>query len=182
MTEVPLIERTWLEHRTWFTATKTKPIKAKHMQNIMADTSILAKFLFDTLEGTQMLKANSMICLGEGNDAWQQPQDKLLEKYDIIIIDDDGWMICNPKPENEVFCTGITDGDFRIKAQWGTRMQDGTYEQEGKDGDYVLHSKTDKEDFWIVRRSFFKSTYDIVLEPTDDKSILHKWISHGEEK
>lgn len=148
-------------------ASKVKPLKAKPINSLLVDPSVASKFLLDTLEGTQMLKANSMICIGEHNDIWQQDKKKLLAKYTVVEITDDGWMVCNPKPENVVDVAQITPLDiplesgvnFAIKGQWGERQSDGTFVQYGKIGDYVARSQSDPTDVWIIAKKIFENTY-----------------------
>ena len=156
--EIPLISPNGLAFKT---AKKTKPLKAKHIQHLFADSSVVAKFLLATLEGNQMLKANSMVCIGDANDAWQQTSQKLFQKYNVTGMDDQGWMICEPKPENEVWAVQFPF-DFQITGQWGEHMADGTFRQIGKGGDYVLRSKSDPTDVWIVAKKVFENTYTFV--------------------
>ncbi len=59
--EIPLVSPNAL---TFNTAKKTKPLKAKHIQHLFTDASVVSKFLLATLEGNQMLKGNSMVCIG----------------------------------------------------------------------------------------------------------------------
>jgi hypothetical protein len=158
------------EITAWHRATKTKAIKAKHIQHLFADNSVLSKFMLATLEGQQMLKATSMVCVGAEGDVWQQAQDKLLKKYKVASVDEGGWLVCEPYPDNEVDCydtmqpfmpVETTGEGFSIKAQWGERQSDGTFLQFGQWGDFICRNQTDKTDVWIVRRSFFDSTYEI---------------------
>jgi hypothetical protein len=149
------------------TATKTKSIQAKPLASVLSDKNILTKFLLDTLEGRQALQegGQTVICLGGGGDVWQQKTSKLLQKYTVVNITEDGWLVCDPKPENEVWAsqyTGESRGDdkFSIFAQWGEKTESGQYIQTGEVGDYILRSKTDPNDYWIVRKSFFESTYE----------------------
>ncbi len=100
------------------------------------------------------------------NDAWQQTNAKLLQKYNVTGVDEQGWMICEPKPENEVWAASTiglvsNSGQFRIVGQWGERQPDGTFIQYGVVGDYVLKSKTDPTDVWIVAKKVFENTYSI---------------------
>lgn len=87
---------------------------------------------------------------------------KLLQKYTVVDITEDGWLVCEPKPENEVWATEYIEGEgkFSIFAQWGEKMADGQYIQTGDVGDYILRSKTDPNDYWIVRKSLFDSIYN----------------------
>src|ERR1035437_1954926 len=86
----------------WGKATKTKGIKAKALINLIVDRSVANKFLVDTLEGREPIDSANIFCIGEAGDAWQQTSKALLKKYDVRAIDADGWMICEPKPSNEV--------------------------------------------------------------------------------
>jgi hypothetical protein len=155
----------------WQTATKTKPIKAKPLISIMVDRSVLSKFLLDTLEGKEPLGDGAVVCVGVSNDAWQQMPKKLLAKYTVVSIDEDGWMVCEPKPDNAVNCIqvtpgimsrqGLTEPTFSIVAQWGAQQPDGTMLQTGDVGDYVCCSRDDASDVWIVKRKIFDNTYSI---------------------
>lgn len=147
----------------WFICQKTKPIKAKHVKSLLADKSVTAKLLVATIEGNEQLGSNAMICLGEARDIWQQDPKKLIGKYDVTGIDEDGWLICTPKPDVEVNCKQITGIDnYFIIGLWGQKRTVEGKEvvvQYGEDGDYLLQSQSDATDFWIVKKSLFESTY-----------------------
>lgn len=147
----------------WSVCQKTKPIKAKHVKSLLADPSITAKILVATLEGNEKLGVNAMICLGEAGDIWQQTPKKLLGKYEVTSIDEEGWLVCTPKPEVDVNCKQMTGLDnYFIIGQWGQKRNVDGREVEvqyGEDGDYLLQSQSDATDFWIVKRSLFESTY-----------------------
>lgn len=145
-------------------ATKTKDIKAKHISSLLVDRTILSKFLLETLEGKQPINDNCMVCLGGAGDIWPQTPDKLFKKYTVSNTTPDGWLICNPKPDNTVLAGQFSMSAhtcLRIVAQWGTPI-DGGFVQEGKNGDYICQSVTDLLDIWIVRRSLFESTYNFI--------------------
>ena len=147
-------------------ATKTRPIWAKHIQNILCDESVLSKLLLSTIEADQMLKPASIVCRGEAGDVWQQTPEKLLAKYTVTEIDTEGWLVCTPKPDNEVYCYVTGEGDpgtlgFSIVARWGEEQANGTFLQFGNFGDVVCRSLTDPGDFWIVQRQLFDSTYEV---------------------
>jgi hypothetical protein len=170
------------EVKSWGVAKKTKNIKAKPLISIMIDRSVTNKFLVDTLEGKEPLGDGAIICIGESNDIWQQMPKKLLQKYDVIEIDKDGWMVCQPKPDNSVECVEITeilDGidelhtvhnwtvkdEIFIVGQWGEPMhlQDkDVLIQKGDYGDFVCRNREDKTDVWIVKRKIFLNTYNII--------------------
>lgn len=147
----------------WKLAKKTKPVKAKPLISLLVDRSIVSKFLIDTLEGKEPLGDGVVICIGEFNDAWQQSPKKLLAKYDVVSIDNDGWMLCNPKPENAAEVVEVREaGPFYIVGLWGATLDDGTKNvQIGEQGDFILRSREDHNDVWIVRRKIFNSTYSI---------------------
>lgn len=151
----------------WKTATKTKPIVAKHVSAGLSDSLFLEKMLVNTLEGREPITATNVICVGEAGDVWQQTPAKLFAKYFITGMRPDGWLICEPKPDNEVDCFEVPDfsptqKNFEVIGLWGETAEDGTKNvQRGVVGDFVCRSKTDRSDVWIVRRSFFNSTYQI---------------------
>jgi len=154
----------------WQIAKKTKNIKAKPLLSIMVDRSVLSKFLVDTLEGKENLGDGSVICIGESNDIWQQMPKNLIKKYNVTDIDKDGWMICEPKPDNSVECFEIDKSyvgkDLFIKGHWGEELvisQDVTINiQKAEIGDYICRNREDKSDVWIVRRKIFINTYNII--------------------
>lgn len=162
------IEKT--EITGWHVASKTRPIKAKPLITLLVDRKVTNKFLVDTLEGKEPLGDGSIICVGEAGDTWQQTQKKLLAKYDVKAIDEDGWMVCEPRPENAVDVIEVTEGmvvrgggenDFYIIGQWGETLGDEVNVQKGKIGDFICRNREDHDDCWIVRRKLFLNTYTI---------------------
>lgn len=122
-------------------------------------------FLIQTLEGTQAVRnvPGTMVCIGIDADVWQQGRDKLFAKYNITGIDDNGWLLCEPKPDVQVECYQVlTETPFTIKSKWGKKCDDGTYEQTGQPGDYVVRAKGNASDLWIVAQKIFDATYEIV--------------------
>jgi len=109
----------------WKLAKKIKPIKAKPIVSLLVDKSVISKFLVDTLEAKEPLGKNSIICIGESGDVWQQEPKKLLKKYKVNAIDDDGWLICEPYPDNAVDCYQVDfsintySGEHYLEAKWG---------------------------------------------------------------
>ena len=116
----------------WKIASKTRPIKAKPLVSLIVDKSVTSKFLVDTLEGHEPLGDGVVICIGEAGDAWQQMPKKLLQKYSVKGIDKDGWMECEPLPDNAVNCWEVPDSAcspdelnrkiFTIIGQWGATV------------------------------------------------------------
>ena len=151
----------------WRIASKTRPIKAKPLINLLVDRTVASKFLVDTLEGKEPLGDGVVICVGEAGDAWQQMPKKLLAKYSVTSIDADGWMVCSPLPDNAVDMVEIdpvqcdTDGSFYITGQWGATVGDEKNVQTGTAGDFICRNRTDQTDVWIVRRKLFLNTYNI---------------------
>lgn len=149
---------------TFFRAKKTKPLCAKPMAQILVDPSVQEKFLLQTLEGNQMIRAGSILCVGGGNDAWQQTQKNLFKKYDVVSIDDNGWMTCVPKPENEVLAAkvSVASPGFSIRGEWGTGYvldNQQVFLQHGVSGDFVCRRPDDNNDIWIVQGRLFLATY-----------------------
>lgn len=157
----------------WRIASKTRPIKAKPLVNLLVDRTVASKFLVDTLEGKEPLGDGVVICVGEAGDAWQQMPKKLLQKYTVKGIDKDGWMECEPLPDNAVNCfevsgemlqhvtAGRTDGTFTIIGQWGATVGNEKNVQKGVAGDFICQNQTDPSDVWIVKRALFLNTYII---------------------
>ena len=152
----------------WNIASKTRPIKAKPLISLLVDRTITNKFLVDTLEGREPLGDGSVICVGEAGDTWQQTPKKLLAKYHVASIDKDGWMVCEPLPDNAVDCfevpynqTDFADQSFYIIGQWGATVGEEKNVQTGVLGDFICRNQTDHTDVWIVKRKLFLNTYII---------------------
>ena len=153
----------------WKVAKKTKSIKAKPLISIMIDKSVLSKFLVDTLEGKENLGDGAVICVGESNDIWQQMPKNLLKKYNVVAIDNEGWMQCEPRPDHSVECFEIdktfTGKDLYIEAQWGENISTPSGPaviQRAEIGDFIVRNREDKSDVWIVRNKIFRNTYNII--------------------
>jgi len=163
------------EITNWKIAKKVKNIRAKPLISIMVDRSVTNKFLVDTLEGKEPLGDGAVICIGEAGDAWQQMPKKLIQKYNVIEIDKDGWMVCEPRPDNSVNCIEITGeilydvpgfvnldyNECYIIAQWGEQTSEGLI-QKANIGDYVCQNREDLTDIWIVTKKIFNNTYTII--------------------
>lgn len=153
------------EETVWSIASKTRPIKAKPLISLLVDRSVTGKFLVDTLEGKEPLGDGVVICVGEAGDTWQQMPNKLLAKYRVTSIDVDGWMVCEPLPDNAVNVVEIVaeqcdaNGAFYIIGQWGATIGDEKNVQTGNVGDFVCRNRTDHSDIWVVKRKLFLNTY-----------------------
>jgi hypothetical protein len=168
----------------WSIASKTQPIKAKPLISLIVDRGVVNKFLLDTLEGREPLGDGVVVCIGVAGDSWQQTPKKLLAKYTVTGIDNDGWMECNPLPDNAVNVIEITSellvarpsciapapddtmygfANFYINGHYGDDKYPayGKNVQWGKTGDFVCQNRTDPTDVWIVKRSLFLNTYVI---------------------
>jgi hypothetical protein len=154
----------------WEIASKTRSIKAKPLISLLVDRSVTSKFLVDTLEGKEPLGDGVVICVGEAGDTWQQMPKKLLQKYVVKAIDNDGWMVCEPLPDNavnvievngEMLATHQSDDNdnFSIVGQWGATVGNEKNIQTGMVGDFICQNQTDPSDVWIVRRKLFFNTY-----------------------
>lgn len=173
--------------RNWQVAKKTKPVKAKPLVSILVDKSVLSKLFVTTLEANEPLGDGAVICVGEVGDIWQQMPKKLLAKYDVAAIDAEGWMVCEPKPDNSINCFEVPSigevrsggyskeypddraynmGYFCIDALWGDAGYPafGKNIQWGSKGDFICQNRTDPNDVWVVRRKFFQNTYAIIGE------------------
>lgn len=150
------------KNATWRRGKKTQGIKAKALINLLTDRSVCSKFLIDTLEGRESIDPSNVFCIGGAGDPWQQTSKALLKKYDVKAIDSDGWMICEPKPENEVEFFEIADAAdaLYIQGLWGENIPDvGVNLQRFTVGDFVCRQLHDHQDQWVVRRTLFLNTY-----------------------
>lgn len=152
----------------WLVGKKTKSIKAKPLISVVVDNSVLSKFLLNTLEGREPLGDGAVLCVGESNDIWQQMPKKLLDKYSVTGLTNDGWMICEPRGINTVQVHEITNEDVNntseqcyIVCEWGEVVDDEMI-QRGSVGDFICKSRTDPNDVWIVERKIFNNTYVIL--------------------
>jgi hypothetical protein len=151
----------------WKIAKKTKPLRAKPLVNLLVDRTVINKFLVNTLEAKEPLDEGNVICIGEAGDAWQQEPKKLLKKYLVTAIDKDGWMICEPYPDNSVECFQVNflinthGGCHYLEAKWGSTYQNKTV-QEFCQGDWILRNREDKSDVWVVRNKLFANSYTII--------------------
>ena len=147
----------------WRRGKKTKGLRAKPMVNLIVDRGVMAKFLVDTLEAKEPVSPNAMFCIGEAGDAWQQTPKALLKKYDILDVDNDGWMVCQPKPDNEVeFYESTQDG--YITGHWGETVDGVPNQQWCNTGDFVLRNPQDTTDQWVAQRKLFLNTYSVLGE------------------
>jgi hypothetical protein len=150
----------------WLRARKTKPIRAKLLRDVLRADEVIHKFMLQTLEGHQAVRdvPGTMICIGAAADfdVWQQERKKLFAKYNITDIDDNGWLLCEPKPDAEVDCYEVLATEpFEIRALFGTTQPDGSFRQTGQPGDFVCRSRSDPNDMWIVARRVFFNTYEV---------------------
>lgn len=155
--------------KTWSRAKKTQGIRAKAMINLIVDRSVVNKFLIDTLEGREPISENNIFCIGGAGDPWQQTSKALLKKYDVKAIDEDGWMVCEPKPENEVQYFEL-DGSMigmdsssatsvLVEGLWGETIDGIPNLQRCDIGDFICRQTHDHTDQWVVRRKLFLNTY-----------------------
>ena len=155
--------------RTWNTAKKTKPIRAKLLSWVFADVSCASMFKIVTLEGDEPVDVPNLLCIGEAGEPWQQTKKALLKKYTITDISDDGWMICTPKPENSVEFFVVQHNDVHVDAdvlgiigQWGGEVDGLRNVQLVSFGDTVCRQPHDHTDQWVVRKVLWESTYSVI--------------------
>ena len=93
---------------------------------------------------------------------------QILFFYSVTSIDADGWMVCDPRPDNAVDVIEVNstqcdteDGSFYIIGLWGATIGDKKNVQIGIAGDFICRNRTDHTDIWIVRRKLFLNTYNI---------------------
>jgi len=160
----------------WALAKKVRPLRAKPMVSLLVDKSVMGQFLVDTLEAREPVSPQAMFCIGEANDAWQQMPDKLLKHYEVRHIDEDGWMVCHPKPEGareffevtlavlqaqgywDFFCA-LPTGTGYVQAQWSETVGGRHNVQRFGEGDFIVRSREDASDVWVVRRKIWLNSY-----------------------
>lgn len=128
-------------------ARKTKPIWGKRAE-VAGEV--------ETLEGRLQFQHGDYLCRGIVGELWPQKESKLLEKYVASgQFDAEGWQRFDPKPDSQPVEATQIDHPFRVLAHWG--------ELTGKSGDYLVRSKTDPTDVWIVDKTIFDATYEFPL-------------------
>jgi hypothetical protein len=157
---------------TWRVAKKTKSMRAKPMVTLVIDKTVMAKFLIDTLEAREQVSPNAMFCIGETNDAWQQTPKTLLMKYDVTDVDADGWMMCTPKPDNNVEFVEATEDGF-IVGVWGETIDGVENLQAFIAGDCIVRNREEHKDVWIVRQKIWINSY------TEITSYGENWLKKG---
>lgn len=150
----------------WNLASKTKPMRVKHVSAVLLDLDVAAHLFVRTLEGDQTVQKNSFVCVGVTGEMWQQGQENLFKRYNLVSCDENGWWTAVPKDGNIVTALKITealapDGEFSVRGLWGVQSDDGTFYQTGKVGDWVLRSRENLQDVWIVRGDIFDATYEV---------------------
>jgi hypothetical protein len=141
-------------------ATKTKPVYVMSVIEGVRAELVSPDFVVNTIEGPVVGRPDAALCRGSGNELWIQTFDKLNRKYDetkieLYITSDppQSWTKYDPKPDNSVLAAQYKSlQPLVIDAQWGTLN--------GHKNDYVVRSKEDPEDVWIVAKSLFESTYE----------------------
>lgn len=128
--------------RRMWRARKSKPLWAKRLEEAQS---------VETIEGLLHAEAGDYLCRGVNSELWPQKAVKLLEKYSPTESFDNGWQCFSPKSDSEGVEATQVDHAFRIQAHWGILN--------GKPGDYVVRSRTDSTDVWIVDKSIFEATY-----------------------
>jgi hypothetical protein len=153
-----------------FETRKSKPIWAKRIET---------KREVETLEGRVIADSGDYLCRGIVGEYWPQNQSKLFEKYiSSEDVDSEGWRRFDPKREAApVEATQLMIA-FRVTAQWG--------ELTGKPNDYVVRSKTDPADIWIVDKTIFEASYELRPhskgQPTLDPEIWKRVVAEEKAK
>lgn len=146
---------------TFGRAKKTRPIQAKPLSSVLVDASVISKFLIGTLEGKEPVTIANLLCVGEVGEPWQQSPKALLKKYDITNITAEGWLVCTPKPENEVEFY-FADKAGYIVGLWGETIDGVANLQAVAVGDAIARQTYDYNDQWVVRRNLFDATYSVL--------------------
>ena len=154
----------------WGRAKKTVGILAKPVTSVITDQRLLKAMLIDTLEGREPLNEANFLCIGAIEEPWQQSPKALFKKYNVVGITADGWLQCEPKPENEVEYVqftghetlGAKDVPVTIIGLWGEEINGISNQQRVKVGDYICRQTYDHHDQWVVNKGLFEATYSVL--------------------
>lgn len=106
-----------------------------------------------TLEGFVNAEVGDYLCRGIEHECWPQREQALLERYLASnCFDEEGWQRFDPKPDSQPIGAVAIAHPFRVLARWG--------ELTGKAHDYLVQSKTDPDDVWIVDKAIFEASYE----------------------
>jgi hypothetical protein len=106
-----------------------------------------------TLEGFVNAEVGDYLCRGIEHECWPQREKSLLERYFASShFDEEGWQRFDPKPDLQSVQAVAIAHPFRVLARWG--------ELTGKAHDYLVQSKTDPDDVWIVDKAIFEASYE----------------------
>ena len=144
-------------------------VHAKMVSDVIKDAQVAQHLLLITPEGSQPIRIkNTVLCIGVAKEMWQQDKDGFVKKYQLVDLQDDGWMICVAKSNNvvnvcQILCQIGVDG-FKISALWGECDESikGLYWQKGLNGDYILQDPNKLEDVWIIKKEIFEASYRFV--------------------
>lgn len=149
-------------------AKKTKPILAVQLRHLFPSAEIAALFGIKSLEAFEPISLTNLLCQGEIGEPWQQSENALLKKYNIVGFEGQ-WMVCEPKPENEVEYfifreanirkMSVPDGTWVIQGLWGETIDGVPNLQRVSDGDAVCRQIYDNADQWVVNKDLWKATY-----------------------
>jgi hypothetical protein len=137
-------------------ARKTKSLWAKRLERASQ---------IETIEGVVRAEVGDYLCRGIECEVWPQKEKSLLERYFASShFDEKGWQRFDPKPDLQPVQAVAMDHPFRVLARWG--------ELTGKANDYLVQSKTDPDDIWIVDKAIFEASYEYLV--VDNAPVLQK--------
>lgn len=126
-------------------ARKTKSLWAKRLEQASP---------IETIEGVVNAEAGDYLCRGIELEYWPQREKSLLERYLASgHFDEQGWQRFDPKPGWQPVQAVAIGHPFRVLARWG--------ELTGKTNDYLVQSKTEPDDIWLVDKTIFEASYEI---------------------
>lgn len=132
---------------------------------------LASKLKLTTWEGDEPINPAAMVCIGELGDAWQQAPSKLIKKYDISGVTEDGWVQYSPKPgpESEIDAIQVTkemvaEGTLpELRGcHWGVKQPDGSHIQVGAVGSWIARLKHDPTDYYFIQETVFANTYSVL--------------------
>ena len=155
----------------WRTARKTGTLVALLGSLVIQHhPRLVGKLKLNVLEGDEPINPGAMVCIGPAGDVWQWTLAKLEQKYRIAEVAGDGWTRFTPKLSLDASVDAVqitaemTHGwpPYLMGCHRGNKQPDGSFNQTGKVGDWVVRLKTDPTDFYFVDERVFANTYSLV--------------------
>jgi hypothetical protein len=130
--------------------------RARKIRPLWAKRLVAAQDLA-TIEGNTAASAGDYLCRGVADEQWAQRADRLLARYlPSGVLDQAGFERFDPRPDAAVVEVAPVEVAFCVATRWGVLN--------GKAQDFVVRCTADPSDLWIVSRSIFQYSYQMIAE------------------